>query len=563
MPSTAADHTPLDARPARTRLLDDDRDGAAGVARVTSGDLDCPWSGVAPTTILDVLHQACAADPAAPAFIFEDGLVVTRGDLRTRIETFAGYLAPRLQPGDRVAVMLGNRVEWMVAWFAAVGCRATVVSMNHEAQEHDAGYVVRDSGAVLVITDAEHARLFFSRLRESCPAVKGVLVVDGQEPDGLAAYAGDLMPLGEMAARSISCDIINIYYTSGTTGFPKGCMVDHIYWLRFVDLFQRMYVMEPSDRLICCLQFFYNDPPWHTLLSLTVRAPLVVMRRFSVSRFWNVVRDNDVTIVFGIASIASLLLRAPPHERDRDHKVRFALHVGIPTHLHAQLIERWGFPWVEGYGLTETGLVACMPLSRTEQMMGSGAIGLACPEVEVRIADDTGADVPVGSVGEILLRAPGLMSGYLNRPEATAETMRDGWLHTADLARIDGQGYLYLHGRKKDIIRRSGENIAAAEVEQVLRSHPEVLEAAVIPVADDIYGEEVHAVLVLIEGETPDTTRPAELVEYCRQRLAKHKLPRYVTYRASDFPWTPSMRVNKEAIRNTPPGWDRLRELGW
>lgn len=527
-----------------------------------TGDLSRPWSGVAPTTILDALRLACAADPAAPAFIFEDGLVVTRDELRTRVETFAGYLAPRLRPGDRVAVMLGNRVEWMVAWFAAAGRRAVVVSMNPNAQEHDAGYVMRDSGAVLLITDTEHTRLW-ARLREGCPSLAEVLVVDGQEPDGLSAYGGGQMPIDELTAHSATSDITNIYYTSGTTGFPKGCMVDHAYWLRFVDLFQRIYSMGPSDRLICCLQFFYNDPPWQALLSLTVGAPLVVMRRFSVSRFWHVVRDNDVTIIFGIASIASLLLKAPAHARDRDHKVRFALHVGIPVGLHAQLTERFGFPWLEAYGLTETGLVACMPLDRAQHFTGSGALGLACPEVEVRIVDDTGTDVPVGSIGEILLRAPGLMSGYLNRPEETAQTMRGGWLHTADLARIDGQGYLYLQGRKKDIIRRSGENIAAAEVEQVLRSHPKVLEAAVIPVADEVHGDEVHAVLILIAGETPGTTRPAELVEFCRQRLAKHKLPRYVTYRDNDFPWTPSMRVKKEAIRDTPPGWDRLQELGW
>lgn len=533
-----------------------------GIARVSTADIERPWSGVAPTTVLDVLDQACAADPAAPAFIFDDGLVVTRGELRIRVEIFAGYLAQRLHPGDRVAVMLANRAEWMVAWFAAVGCRAIVVSMNHAAADYDAGLVLRDSGAVIVLTDGGHAPLF-ARLRESCPAVRDVLILDGREPDGLAAYPGAAVPLGELAARSASRDITNIYYTSGTTGLPKGCMVGHIYWLRFVDLFRRMYVMGPSDRLICCLQFFYNDPPWHTLLSLTIRAPLVVMRRFSVSRFWNVVRDNDVTIIFGIASTASLLLKAPANAKDREHKVRFAMHVGIPTHLHAQLVKRWGFPWVEGYGLTESGLVACTPLSHAEKMVGSGAIGRACPEVEVRIADDTGAAVPVGSVGELLLRAPGLMSGYLNRPEATAQTMRGGWLHTADLARADENGFLYLQGRKKDIIRRSGENIATAEVEEVLRSHPNVLEAAVIAAADALHGEEVHAVLVLIEGQTPDTTRPADLVEFCRQRLAAHKLPRYLTYRDSDFPWTPSMRVNKEAIRDTRPGWDRLRELGW
>lgn len=256
---------------------------------------DGPWSAVPPTTIVEVLARACAADPEQPAFVFEDGLTVTRGELRDRVEAFAGYLASRLVPGDRVAVMLGNRTEWMVTWFAAVGCRATVVSMNPAAQQHDAGHIVRDSGARLVVTDEEHAGLF-AGLRDSCPDLDDVVVVTGEEPDGLAGYRGEPVPLDDLVARAQSDDVTNVYYTSGTTGVPKGCMVDHLYWLRFVDLFQRVYGMGPDDRLVCCLQFFYNDPPWHTLLSLHAGAPLVVMRRFSVSRFWDVVRDNDVTM---------------------------------------------------------------------------------------------------------------------------------------------------------------------------------------------------------------------------------------------------------------------------
>jgi crotonobetaine/carnitine-CoA ligase len=529
------------------------------MVRVTAPALDRPWSGIDATNLLEVLQRACAADPGAPAFVFDDGLVVSRGDLQHRVETFAGYLDSRIRPGDSIALMLGNRTEWMITWFAAVGCRATVVSMNPAAQEHDAGHIVRDSGARLVITDADHADLF-DRIREDCPSVAEVLVVGDPEPDGLSAYTADAIPLEQLVARVERDDVTNVYYTSGTTGVPKGCMVGHEYWLRFVDLFQRLYGMGPADRLLCCLQFFYNDPPWHTLLSLTAGTPLVVMRRFSVSRFWDVVRENDVTIVFGIASTANLLLKAPPNPRDREHQVRFVLHVGIPTDLHAQLVERWGVPWVEGYGLTETGLVASMPLDRAEDMTGSGSIGLPAPEVDVIVADDEDHPLPTGSVGELLLRAPGLMSGYLNRLEATDEIMRGGWLHTGDLATCDDSGYLYFKGRAKDIVRRGGENVAATEVEQVLRGHPAVLEAAVVPAVDDLRGEEVHAVVVLVEGGTASA---AELVDFCAQRLAKYKVPRYLSFRDHDFPRTPSMRVKKDEIRSTVPGWDREKELGW
>ena len=166
------------------------------------------------------------------------------------------------------------------------------------------------------ITDADHADLF-TRIRADCPRWTRCSWSRDPEPDGLSAYVAEAIALEELVARVERDDVTNVYYTSGTTGVPKGCMVGHEYWLRFVDLFQRLYGMGPQDRLLCCLQFFYNDPPWHTLLSLTAGTPLVVMRRFSVSRFWDVVRDNDVTIVFGIASTANLLLKAPPNPADR------------------------------------------------------------------------------------------------------------------------------------------------------------------------------------------------------------------------------------------------------
>jgi carnitine-CoA ligase len=164
------------------------------------------------------------------------------------------------------------------------------------------------------------------------------------------------------------------------------------------------------------------------------------------------------------------------------------------------------------------------------------------------------------------VRAPGLMRGYLNKPEATAETFRGGWLHTGDLGRRDAAGYLYFVGRIKDVIRRAGENIAAAEVETVLRSHPGVLEVAAVPVPDELLGEEVKVHILLGNGLTPDLVPPAELISFSADRLARYKVPRFVEYRTQDFDRTPSMRVKKEALdRSADSGrvWDRSAELSW
>jgi carnitine-CoA ligase len=279
-----------------------------------------------------------------------------------------------------------------------------------------------------------------------------------------------------------------------------------------------------------------------------------------------VVREQDVTVLFGIASTASLLLKTPAIGDDLDHPVRLAIQVGIPGPLHKDLVTRWGVPWVEAYGLTETGLIVCMPTVSAAEMVGSGSIGQPCPGADVRVVDPGGAEVADDVTGEIVVRAPGLMRGYLNRPEATEETYRGGWLHTGDLGRRDSKGFLYFQGRMKDIIRRAGENIAAAEVETVLRSHPGVLEVAAVPTPDSLLGEEVKVHVLLASGETAESVPPADLIAFSAARLARYKVPRFLEYRAEDFDRTPSMRVKKENLdRSSDPSrvWDRSAGLGW
>lgn len=519
-----------------------------------------PWSAIRARNIVEVLVDAAQRAPDLPALRFEDGVTITRRELCDAVARFGGWLQPRIAPGDRVAIALENRVEFMVAWFAVAACRGVLVSMNPAAGDHDATHMLRDCAARIAITGAAFEPLL-RRLRPQCPDLREVVVVGADEPQGLAVHAGQPLDLVVSARAVETTDVVGIYYTSGTTGLPKGCQVDHTYWLRFVDVWQRRYGLTSDDRLICPLHFFYNDPPWLLLLSLHADTTLVAMRKFSVSRFWPVVADNDVTILFGIASTANLLLRGAPNEAEHRHRVKLAVQVGIPTSLHRALVDRWGVPWVECYGLTESGILTSMPVEHAAEMIGSGSIGTACPEVEVRIVDGDDRVVAAGQSGQLLVRAPGLMRGYLNRSDATAETLRDGWLHTGDVASVDERGFIYFQGRMKDIVRRSGANIASAEVEQVLRGHPKVLDAAIIPVPDDLRGEEAKAFVVPVEGESSKTLPPSELADFCAARLAPYKVPRYFSYRTRDFDRTPSMRVKKEALRQEPATgagvWDR------
>ena len=523
---------------------------------------DMPGNTAPDRDLIEAVRDACRTDPDVPALIFEDGVSVSRRRLWAETESFAGYLSSRIRPGDRVAVMMPNRAEFMITWLAVAACRGILVALNPAARSYDAGHVLRDSAARICVVDAAYAGLF-AELEPDCPELTEIIVAADGEPDGLSAYAGPGLPERSDEARG---DLTNIFYTSGTTGPPKGCAVGHDYWIRFADLMAERFSFTAADRMICCLQFFYNDPPWMLLLALSAGTSMVAMRRFSVSRYWNVVRDHDVTVLFGIASTASLLLKAAPSDDDTRHKVRLSIQVGIPAPLHQDLVDRWGVPWVEAYGLTETGVIVSMPVEQAEDMIGSGSIGVPCPGADVRVVGADGTESGDDEPGEIVVRAPGLMRGYLNRPEATAETFRGGWLHTGDLGRRDAAGYLYFVGRIKDVIRRAGENIAAAEVETVLRSHPGVLEVAAVPVPDEMRGEEVKVHVLLGNGHHPGSVPPAELVAFCAGRLARYKVPRYVEYRAEDFDRTPSMRVKKENLdRSAEPGrvWDRSAELSW
>jgi crotonobetaine/carnitine-CoA ligase len=511
--------------------------------------------------ICRLVAAACRTQPDLPALILEDGITITRRDFLATAQSFAGYLGERVRRGDRVAIMSGNRIEFMQAWLATVANEAILVSINPSAGEADAGHILADSRPAILITDDETSDSA-NRLAAAHQGVGQVVVLGDKEPDGLAQYCG------KRVVDFSSLDIdpatpANVYYTSGTTGLPKGCVLTHEWFMRVADVIMRLYPTTRKDRWLCPLPFYYGDPPWLLLLSLQSGTPMVAMRRFSVSRFWPVVRRHAITRLFSIGAIPNLLLKAAAHPEERQHQVEFALQVGVPPGLQGDLIDRFGFPWLEAYGLTETGAIISMPRDATPERIAGGSIGIACPEVAVRIVDDLGTDVTDGTTGELVVRAPAMMAAYWNRPDATAEVMREGWIHTGDLVRQDADGFFYFLGRKKDLIRRSGENVSAAEVEAVLRSHPQVLDAAVVPVADETRGEEIKA--YVLPRDSAEVLSPDDLIDLCLRHLARHKVPRYIEIRHCDFPRTPSMRIAKEKLRvggvhTVSDAWDR--ELG-
>ncbi len=514
---------------------------------ITHESVPPAWSAVPQQTVIEIVHKGCLEDPYRPVLIVEDGLTITRREFLDRCQRLAGYLKDKIRTGDRVVVMLDNRVEFMIALFGIIACRGILVSIAPTAQQFDAGHIMKDAKPVAAICGSAQEPIIRAA-RAGAGSLEHIMVVDGAEPGGLEAYERAAEPLD---FGKVSCqreDIITVYYTSGTTGPPKGCMLQHGWWLRVIDLDMRMFRRGWQDRQLCCLPFYYADPAIQLLTSLASRGTMIAMRRFSVSRFWDVVKNYDATEILSIASIPALLMKGEPGPSERDHRIRLAIHAGLPKELHAEMIRRFGFHWHNQYGSTEGGVMSRVPHHLADELVGTGTMGVEPPGVTIRIVDDEDRDVPVGHAGEAIIGGPDLYAGYLDRPEVTAAANRGGWYHSGDVVRRDERGLLYFVGRRKEIIRRSGENISAAEVEAVLRSHSQILEAAVIPVPDDLRGEEVKAYIQLNKGETPQTLPPQDIIEFCRANLAAFKVPRFIEYRMTDFERTPSMRVHKQSL---------------
>ena len=515
------------------------------------------WSAVPLTSVPRFVAQRLRQGGRGPALLFDDGYELRRDELLDHIERFSGYLASRVDVGDRVVIAIGNRAEFFVALLAVAAVRGVAVTLSPGVRSHDAAYMLNDSGAVLAIVEGSAADVI-EGVASQCPALTSVVRLDAPEPTGLASRYGDRR-LALDAFDAPVDEILEIGYTSGTTGLPKALAGDHAEQLRFVDDFLRTHPFAPGDRMMSPLQFHYGDPIWLLYASLAVGSPLIAMRRFSVSRFWRVAREFAATHICTIGAIPTLLLTAESSSAEREHQVRYAAAIGVPAAQHRELIHRFGVEWLETYGSSEAGIVICMPVEDAERYVGTGALGIPAPHVTVRLVGMDGAEILGPGEGELEIGGDFHFGGYLGNSKATAEVMHDKWFRSGDLMRRDADGVYYFVGRRKELIRRGGENIAPAEVEAILKLHPAVADAAVVPVADSLRGEEGKAYVELRSGRDFD---PAMLAAFCGQRLAAFKVPRYFELRTEPFPRTASQRIPKQNLmvdgaHQIHKAWDR------
>ncbi|NKQ55250.1 ATP-dependent acyl-CoA ligase [Amycolatopsis sp. K13G38] len=487
-----------------------------------------------------LVRRAATLWPDKTAWIFDrSGHRCTFAEVESRSTRMAlALLELGLEPGARVAVMLRNEPEFPLLWLALAKISCALVPVNVNYRELDGGHVLRHSGARFVVAAPE-----FSELLDRIAPGRVLTVADlTTETTATSRFEVE----GERP--------VNIQYTSGTTGAPKGCVLPHRYWTTLArGLVTDFPAISDEDIILTAQPFHYIDPQWNIALGLASGATLVVLDRFHPATFWAKIREYEVTWFYCLGLMPALLLRQPESPEDRRHRVRAISASAIPRELHADLERRWGVPWFEAFGMTETGGDVRMSEVDHDELVGSGCIGRPTRDREAMIVDDAGLPVPRGETGELVLRGVGLMHGYHDDPEATGRAFRGGWFHTGDLATMDGRGRIFHVGRTKDMIRRSGENISADEVERALSAHPAVRLAAVVAVPDELRGEEVKA-FVVAEGDVD----PEELADFCAGKLAYFKVPRYWCF-ADALPLTPSERVAKGELRKwIGPAYDRV-----
>jgi carnitine-CoA ligase len=513
--------------------------------------------------IRTLFEQSAARTPRKTFFVFKDQEITYQDFISAAKKAANGLLSLGVRKGDRVAILLQNCVEFPYAWLAANMIGAVMVPVNSRFVEREIAYVIGHSGARILVTSDEYLDTI-DPIRAQLPSLESVVSVDGPSERAIA-FSDLLMNSPDLAPVEIdgASDPAVILYTSGTTGAPKGCMATHDYFVNLAYVQADLFGLASEDRVLTAQPFYYMDPQWNTLMVMTCNATVVVSEKFSTSKFWEEIRRYGVTCFYCIGSMTSFLFNMPPSPLDKEHQLRVVQTSGISPRIHKAWEERFNVPVYEVYASTETTVDIAVPLG-ADRKVGTNCIGRPIWYREIKIVDENDAEVPRGEVGEIIVkRGKGMMLGYYKDAAATEYAFRGGWFHSGDLGYLDEEGDYHFAGRKKDIIRRGGENISAAAIEHVLMSHPAILEAAAIPVPDSVRGEEVKVYVVPKPGST---VTYEEIIKFSEENLGAFKVPRYIEFRES-LPKTPSERVQKEKLKKekadlTEDCYDRLASTG-
>jgi len=471
--------------------------------------------------------------------------------------------------GTHVAFMMDNKPEIILLYFALGKLGAVAVPLNTAAKGELLAYYLTHSDSEIAIADAsliERLAAVAARtpklrhlvsLREANAGAPAPVDPGLPHSDfGALLTAPDTRPTAQVRF----CDLHSLLYTSGTTGPSKGNMSTHAHALSCGYQLAQPYGYRPDDVLYLCLPMFHGNA-WlcSVMPAFVADASIAVSRRFSASALWDEIRRYGATQFNSLGAMTNFIWSRPPDARDRDHKVRQIMVVPTPQQFYHDFEKRFGIQFTSVYALSDCGMVTVRGPDDPPQKWASA--GKACESVEVRIVDDDDLELPRGQTGEIVVRTtqPWIYAqGYYNMPEATVRTYRNLWFHTGDRGYLDEDGYLYFVDRKKDAIRRRGENISSFEVEQIILKHPAVLDVAAFPVASEHSEDEVMVSVVTREGRTlPE----AELIGFCKENMAYFMVPRFVEF-VAELPKTMTEKVEKyklkaDAEKRLGQIWDR------
>ncbi|WP_051273743.1 class I adenylate-forming enzyme family protein [Desulfotruncus alcoholivorax] len=503
-----------------------------------------------PKSVIETLQNSARLFPDKEALVAGSERI-TYGELNRRVNNMAYALRTRygIKKGDRVAILLTNGIPFVISLYAVAQLGGICVPLNTRLKSSELEFMLNNSGSsLLVLNDSWWVNI--EPIKSSIGNCREFFVV-GQEIAGTRSFTELIdSDAPEVVTEQIDeHDVALIMYTSGTTGLPKGAMNTNFNVIHTMISYKRIYDLTPDDRTVIAVPLFHVTGLYAQLLTyINLGCTIALLPMYKTDEMLRILEEEKITSMIVVPTIYVMMLMHPEHKNYDLSNLRVAGFGGAPMSGETvKMLEEW-LPGIElhnTYGLTEIASPGtCMP--KEDAMRKLGSIGLPFPVNKCKIVDPvTGEELPPNTEGELLINSPNLTPGYWQNQEATAKAIIDGWLHTGDIAKIDEEGYVYIMDRIKDMINRGGEKIFCVEVEDVLYSNSKVMEAAVVGVPDEVFGEVVKACIVPRPGAT---LTEEEVQDWVRERLAKYKVPKFVQF-LTELPKNPNGKVMKNVLR--------------
>ena len=500
--------------------------------------------------IAQILWNSAFLFPEKPLAYFKDQSIKYGEFLEKILRGGNGLRKLGVEPGDRVIVYATNSINWLICEFSIWAAGGVLVPINDKYKAEEAKYIIEHSGSGIALVDNGTSERIKDIIKDLKRDIK-VVTTGGVNFDGeieLEAVINSNDPLRLPVFRDGE-DPAAIYYTSGTTGKPKGCVLKHSGIAWGTASFTQCW-FQPGEILLVPMPLPFVFASYEEVIPcIQAGGTVVLLETFSPRRAMEAIEKHKATLMMGVTTMYSMMLNFDEADKYDMSSLRYVVSAGavLSTELAKAFRDRFDVPIVDLWGLSEALCLVGWDCSKGISTKPASG-GTVFPEGEMRIVDENDDELPIGEAGEVTMRGPGVMKGYYKDPKTTAEAMRGGWMHTGDIGRMDEDRCVYIVGRKKDLVKRGGINVFPSEIENVLYGHPKVAEAAVVATPDELFGEEVRAVIVLKKGSNATGD---EIRSYCAESLTEYKCPKYVEF-WDDLPKGATGKILKRKVQETP-----------